>query len=232
MVSGGGETEFISVDQSKAYRLINSKLPPIALFDDIANAEDFPLLYRLQEMTNPRLRAEAGDLSLLPTAEIPFGIPGCSYAVAPFTHVNPMGSRFSDGLMGVLYLADSEETAIKEVAYHQDRYWRGVEGLHFERFIFRSLICSFASAGVSDATQLPMSDPIYNPDDYSASRAMAAKLRTSGAKGIQYHSVRNPGAECWALFTPKGVRKVSQSGIYEFIWNGRITAINAVSSVT
>lgn len=36
-----------------AYRLINSKFPPIGLFDD---AEEFEALYQIQALTNPRLQ--------------------------------------------------------------------------------------------------------------------------------------------------------------------------------
>ena len=32
----------------QAYRLVNSKFPPIALFDDVADAEDFDALYQIQ----------------------------------------------------------------------------------------------------------------------------------------------------------------------------------------
>src|SRR5699024_3432383 len=87
----------------KGYRLVNSKFPPIHLFDDVANADEFELLYELQARTNPRLLNEAGCLELIPKKDIPFGIPGCSYAIAPFTHINPNGSRFSAGQYGVLY---------------------------------------------------------------------------------------------------------------------------------
>ena len=101
MVSPSQLPRLANVEQ-QAYRLVNSKFPPIALFDDVADADEFETLYQLQALTNPRLRNETGRLELIARAEIPFGIPGCSYATAPFTHVNPAGSRFSDGSFGVL----------------------------------------------------------------------------------------------------------------------------------
>ncbi len=106
----------------KSYRLVNSKFPPIALFDDVASDEEFDALYALQALTNPRLQNEVGNLNLIPRSEIPFGITGCAYATAPFTHVNPQGSRFADGAFGVLYLADSMDTAVAEVRHHQQAY--------------------------------------------------------------------------------------------------------------
>ena len=32
----------------QAYRLVNSKFPPIALFDDVANPDEFEALYQIQ----------------------------------------------------------------------------------------------------------------------------------------------------------------------------------------
>jgi len=215
----------------QAYRLVNSKFPPIDLFDDVADAEEFEILYQLQALTNPRLHNETGRLELIPRSEIPFGIPGCSYATAPFTHVNPAGSRFSDGSYGVLYLADSMETALVEVRHHQEQYWSNVEGLNFERFVFRGLSCQFNEAGLLDATSVPMSEPIYDADDYTHSRQFGRLLRQGGFPGLRYHSVRNPGQHCWALLTPRRVLSIIQTAHYEMIWNAGITSVSVIAEV-
>ncbi|KKO47446.1 RES domain-containing protein [Arsukibacterium ikkense] len=217
--------------RQQSYRLINSKFPPVSVFDDVADADEFDALFALQALTNPRLQAQAGNLSLLPRTEIPFGIAGCSYAVAPFTHINPAGSRFSDGRFGVLYLAANVQTAICEVAYHQHRYWSRVPGLSYERFVFRALSCDFTEISLTDLTGLLSQHAIYHSDDYSAARLLGIRLREQGCAGVQYGSVRNKGALCWGLFSPKYVTQMLQSGHYEMIWqNGRISAINQIVS--
>lgn len=43
---------------------------------------------------------------------------------AAFTHLNPNGSRFSDGSYGVYYAAREQETAIYETVYHAERFLR------------------------------------------------------------------------------------------------------------
>lgn len=214
----------------QAFRLVNSKFPPIALFNDVADADEFEVLYQIQALTNPRLQNEVGSLELIPRAQMPFGIPGCAYAVAPFTHVNRDGSRFSDGSYGVLYLADTMDTAIAEVRHHQNRYWSRVAALNYERFVFRGLICSFSDAEHCDATGVPLSDPIYAADDYSASRTLGMEARRAGRPGLRYNSVRSPGNHCWALMTPRHVTSVIQSTHYEMIWNSRITSVNRISN--
>jgi hypothetical protein len=214
------------------FRLVNSKFPPINLFDDVADESEFELLYELQAMTNPRIQTEVGNLSLIRHSEIPFGITGCSYATSPFTHVNPAGSRFSDGQFGVLYLADAMTTAIDEVAYHQGRYWAGVHGLDYDRLVFRGLRFKVGQIDWHDATALTRTDPIYDSQNYSVSRAFGQALYKAGSEGLQYHSVRKPGAVCWGLFTPKSIKSAIQSTHFEFIWDGiAISAIHRVSRV-
>lgn len=213
----------------QAYRLVNSKFPPVALFDDVADAEAFEVLYQIQELTNPRLKNEVGRLELISRSEIPFGIPGCSYATAPFTHVNPAGSRFSDGSFGVLYLADTVETALAEVKHHQSLYWSNVPQLNYERFVFRGLSCSFRQSGMKDATVIAPSDPLYHPDDYSAARRLGKMLKSARCPGLRYHSVRNAGSHCWALMTPRPVLSVIQAAHYEMVWNGQVTSVSQIS---
>ncbi|HWV10643.1 MAG TPA: RES family NAD+ phosphorylase [Pseudomonas sp.] len=218
-------------ESQQAYRLVNSKFPPIELFDDVADADDFDALYHLQELTNPRLLNEIGRLELIAREEIPFGIPGCSYATAPFTHVHPMGSRFGDGSYGVLYLADNMDTAVAEVRHHQGLYWANVPGLAYERFVFKGLGCRFNQAGMKDLTAIPLSDPIYDPDDYTHARQVGREARRGGCPGLRYHSVRSPGNLCWALMTPRPVISIIQTAHYEMIWNGQIVSVSQVSTV-
>lgn len=219
-------------DSAQGYRLVNSKFPPIALFEDVANAEDFEVLYQVQAITNPRILNELGRLELIPRAEIPFGITGCSYATAPFTHVNPEGSRFSDGRFGVLYVSDDIDTAVAEVSHHQTRYWSKVPELRFERFVFRGLSCKFTEAGMRDACGVAMNDPIYSSDDYSAAHSLGFEAKRAGCTGLRYNSVRAPGQTCWALLTPKSVTSIIQAAHYEMVWNGAITSINKLQMIS
>lgn len=216
-------------EQLQAYRLVNSKFAPIALFDDVADADEFEDLYQIQALTNPRLQNELGRLELIPRGEIPFGIPGCSYATAPFTHINPAGSRFSDGSYGVLYLAGTMETALAEVQHHQNLYWSKVPSLNYERFVFRGLSCSFVDVAMKDAAPIPMTDPAYDPDDYTHSHRLGRAVKEAGCPGLRYNSVRMQGSYCWALMTPRAVSSIIQTAHYEMIWNSQIISVNKIS---
>lgn len=238
-MKGLDELKSYSTEIQTAYRLVNSKFPPIALFDDVASEEEFELLYQVQALTNPRLLAEAGRPSLLPRDEIPFGISGCSYAVAPFTHLNPDGSRFSDGSYGVLYLADAVQTAIAEVRYHQQQYWEKVSGLKFDRFVFRCFRVEFSVpkkpekfSGFS-ALRLPSSHPVYDVKSYKDSRVLGAKIKElcPGAT-LHYQSVRRKSSVCWALFSPRYVASVKQNQHYEMVWNEQLVSVSRLSQVS
>ena len=211
--------------------MVNSKFPPIALFDDVADAEDFEALYQIQALTNPRLQNEIGRLELIPRDKIPLGIPGCSYATAPFTHVNPAGSRFSNGTFGVFYLADRMDTAIAEVRHHQERYWSNVPELNYERFVFRGLTASFSDSGMRDATAMPLSDAIYAPNDYAHSNQLGSELKREGCMGLRYHSVRSTGNICWALMSPRPVTSIIQAAHFEMIWCGQIISVNRITTI-
>jgi hypothetical protein len=100
-----------------AYRVVPTRFPAVNLFDRVASPDDFDALYALEAMTNDRLRTEVGELDLVPRDERRFG-PGWGPIMAAFTHLNPLGSRFSDGTYGVFYCAASRNTAIAETRYH------------------------------------------------------------------------------------------------------------------
>ena len=218
------------MDLTTGYRLINSKYPPKSLFDDVADADEFETIYAYQSLSNPRLQNELGNLQLIPTSEIPFGIPGCNMATEPFTHVNAEGTRFSDGRFGVLYIAETIETAVAEVHHHQNLYWLNVPGLEYDRFVFRGLCVQFTDSDCEDLTRLPASDSIYDLNDYSAARARGWQLKQQKRQGVYYNSVRRPGNVCWGLFTPNEVASCVQTSAYQMVWNGSVTSVDLLVS--
>ncbi|APD91961.1 hypothetical protein BM525_18945 (plasmid) [Alteromonas mediterranea] len=212
----------VELDNQSSFRLVNSKFPTITLFDDVIDAEDFDTAYALQALTNPRILNQLGDLNLLPKEEIPFGINGVNYATAPFTHVNKDGSRFSDGSFGMLYLADTVETAIAETRYHQEKYFRNIKDLNYDTVDMRCLSVKF-SACLCDASGV---EEYHHPDDYSAARLLGASVMKRNYPGVQYSSVRNEGATCWGLMSPRYVSSAVQTQHFEFMFDGeRITKV-------
>src|SRR3984893_633061 len=106
----------------RAVRILRSQHPPIDLFEDIADPDDWSLLISAEQKTNPRLMETIGNIDLVPP-ERRVGGPGASYLMAPFTHVSTdRPSRFSRGRFGGLYVGREFQTALLETVYHPARF--------------------------------------------------------------------------------------------------------------
>jgi hypothetical protein len=203
-----------------AYRLVNGKYPPIQLFDDVADEADFEALYAVQALTNPRIQMQVGELHRVPPGRRPWGIPGCNYALGPFVHLSPYGSRFSDGAYGVFYCAERMATAIAETRYHQERYFQGVRGLKFDRIVMRGLKVRFSARLRNIHDPYRDDEAWYHTDDYGSARRLGQALFDADEHGLVYGSVRHNQARCFALLSPHLVESVTPATHYEYIWDG------------
>jgi RES domain-containing protein len=206
------------VNWPAAVRLIESKYPPIDLFEDLADPEDWELLAAAEAKTNPRLAETIGNLDLVPVERRVAG-PGASYVMAPFTHCSPdKPGRFHDGSFGAYYAAREFETAVVEVTYHQAQ--RLADSRDASGWIsdMRELV------GAVQANLIEIGgggfETLLVPDDYRSSQAFARQNRDAGANGIVYPSVRNPGGECIAVFWPDVVARPVQGRHFRYHWNG------------
>ncbi len=209
-----------------SHRLIPSRFPPVGLFDRVADPGDLDALYALESLTNDRVREEAGNLGLVPAHERIAG-PGTTPIMAAFTHLNPEGSRFSDGSYGVYYCARTLDTALAEVRYHQERFLRRThEGpIRLELRLYLSNL----DAKLVDARKLP---ECHLPDDYGPGQQLGRGLRQAGKDGVLYRSVRHEGGLCAAVFRPRVLGACRQSTHYAFHFDGAsIVAIDELSTV-
>lgn len=214
----------LSFTKKRSYRLIPSQFPPIHLFEDVANADEFEALFAIQSLTNPRIQEEIGSLDIVAKEQRLYDIPGCGYIMAAFTHINPDGSRFSNGDYGVYYAADSLSTAIAETIYHKERFLSYTKE-PAQELDMRSLLADF-SAHLLDLTPLDKHlDSVYSPTDYRTGQSLGARLKEQQKDGIVYHSIRGSGIN-FALFKPNSIHKCQQGAHYSYVWNGeRIIAV-------
>ncbi len=203
-----------------ARRIIRSRFPPIDLFEDIADPEDWPLLIAAEEKTNPRLMEALGAIDLVPPERRVSG-PGATYLMAPFTHISrDRPSRFSDGSYGVLYVAERFETALLETMHHHARFMALTREEPGWTSQFRELILDL-NADLHDLRSgSPALEPTLDRDSYSASQTLGASLRRSGSSGVVYPSVRNPKGECAGLFYPDCARDPVQGRHLDYHWDG------------
>ncbi|MEX0734779.1 MAG: RES family NAD+ phosphorylase [Steroidobacteraceae bacterium] len=154
-------------------------------------------------------------LALIPRERWAIG-PGTTPIMAAFTHLNPDGSRFSDGRFGVFYLSATVETAIRETVFHREQFLRRTR----EPPIQLQMRCYVTAVNrfLQDIRgQFPT---LHDPVDYLESQQIGRELRTTNSDGIVYDSVRHRGGECAALFWPDCVEACVQSTHYTYIWDG------------
>lgn len=210
-----------------AYRVIPSRFPAVGLFERVASPEDFDALYALEAMTNDRIRDEVGEISLVPPDERLFG-PGSTCIMAAFTHLNPQGSRFSDGSYGVFYCARMRDTAIAETRHHAARFMAATAEPPMR--LQMRLYTVEAKGQATDLRKASRTDPrIVDPDDYGYAQGIGRTLRAGGAQGILYPSVRHPGGECLAALRTGIVKNCLHAAYLEYRWNG--LGIDAVFEV-
>lgn len=204
-----------------SWRLVSSRFPPVGLFDRVASGEDLDIVQAIEGLTNDRLRAELGEIALVPAQDRVFG-PGTTPIMAAFTHLNGQGSRFTDGSYGVYYAARTIETAVAETRFHRSRFLAATQEppIEIDMRSYASNIDADLHSIAGMQAELP---DIYDPDPahYGPAQSFAKALRAADSNGIHYSSVRDPGGECIAVFRPRVMQPAVQGKHYCYVWNGR-----------
>ncbi len=200
------------------YRIVSYRFPPRGLFVRVACPDELDAVFAIESLTNERLRAETGDITLVAPDERMVG-PGATPVMAAFTHLSPNGSRFSDGTFGVFYAARERATAVRETVHHRERFLAEsnqppmtIEMREYQADVAGTLRDLRSDAGAAR--------PLLDPDSYAASQRFGVVERGSETAGIVYPSVRNPGGECATIFRPRYLSPAIQGPHYGYIWNG------------
>lgn len=206
------------VQWREACRIVPTRHPSVYLYDRVADAADFDALYALEALTNDRVRDEVGAVQLVAPEERVFG-PGSGPIMAAFTHVNPAGSRFSDGAYGMFYAARERATAVAETAYHHARFLSATQEapMHLPMRLYHVAI----DARLHDlrpAEAVPAA--VFDPADYASARALGRALHGRGSHGVVYRSVRHAGGQCVGLFKPRGAKACLHAAILLYAWDG------------
>ncbi len=201
-----------------SWRLVLSRFPPVGVFDRVASPEDLEAVIAIESITNDRIRDATGNLQLVPADERQSG-PGTSPIMAAFTHLNPEGSRFSDGTYGVYYAANDIHTALAETRYHRERFLKRTNEppVEVDMRSYKSEIKTDLHELRGKQHTLP---EVYASEDYTASQKLARGLWEQNSNGIVYDSVRHDGGECIAIFRASIPKPVTQGSHYCFCWDG------------
>jgi hypothetical protein len=221
----GPEAERIAksrlVQWPKAWRIIATRYPPIDLFERVSNNPAvWDALIALEKLTNPRVRDNVGEISLVPVERRVAG-PNTSFVMAPFTHVNKRGSRFSDGSFGVCYAAAQLETAIRETVHHFTKF--AEDSNDPPRREDMRVLLGTVNWTFEDLAQLDESlrAKLLDKHSYAVSQPYAGERRAADCDGFVYPSVRHDGGQCIGAFWPDTVGIPIQERHLQYDWDGK-----------
>lgn len=215
---GGGLAPVRRIRWRSTIRIVPSRFPPVDLFERVADPSDFEAVAAVESLTNERLRDASGEVPRVAAPDRAVG-PGASYVMAPFTHVSPVGGRFSDGESGAYYAARRRETAIRETVYHRERFLAATTQPPID--LEMRVIEADLDGRLHDLRELWRAMPeLFSRDDYSVSQAYARRLRTAASNGVVYLSVRHEGGQCVAVFRPRLLKRARQAEHLLYRWDG------------
>jgi hypothetical protein len=144
--------------------------------------------------------------------------------MAAFTHLNPEGSRFSDGTYGVYYAAPTIDTAIAETRYHREKFLARTNEDPIE-VDMRTYLADL-DANLHDIRGREDLPDVYHSNNYAAGQALGRELKAFNSFGIAYDSVRHAGGECVGVFRPRVLSNCIQGPHFCYVWDGsRIVAV-------
>jgi len=184
------------------------------------DANDLQDILEVLGITDPRYRDAAGTFRAFPATE---QYRGSSAAAVMMPFLTPKVSRFSAGLFGILYGAESVATSTSEIVHHQSLRLRATSATagtvillaHWQFTLDRDMV---------DVRRFPDTTQIHDPDSYVASQALGRRLKHEGAAGVLYHSVRRPPGECVAVFQPSAIRSMARHEDWLMLWDGSAIA--------
>jgi RES domain-containing protein len=220
----GPEIATTKVAWRQAWRVVATRYPPIDLFERVStNPAVWDALIELEQLVNPSVRDAIGEISLVPPGRRVSGR-NASWAMAPFTHPNPKGSRFSDGSYGVYYAADRLSTAVAETAHHFARFARDSDDPPRREDMQALVGVIYNTFHDIDALPGEQRAAVLDPNSDIASQSLAQALRDGGSNGVVYSSVRDPGGLCVGAFWPDVVGIPTRERRLKYEWDGARTS--------
>jgi len=123
--------------------------------------------------------------------------------------------------MGAYYASNNLETAIDETINSRERFMRN-HGITTAQELDNLVILADIVGQFHDIRKMRKKLlEVYDLSVYSASQALAARLKTDGSNGIVYQSVRRPNGECIAVFRPPVISNAREKSHITYIWDGK-----------
>jgi hypothetical protein len=201
--------------KGETFRLIPSRFPPVAVYDGLVANDRVVDLVEVENLTNPRLQAEA-RISALAGEDPKTSARLQNWNLAPFAYGNPEGSLFFDEVRSCLEVATDRQTALAiSVAKRQVFLGRTSEppiGLDMRMFN-TPVEGRFVDLRSVDTAEI-----------VSRAREFGASL-PDDVDGILYRPIERPSATAISIVSGKVLGKTLQSAHYRYLWNGEFISL-------
>jgi RES domain-containing protein len=211
-----------------AARILPAQFPEQTVWSALVEEEDLPGALALLRRVDPAMYSDLGDVDRISGIERMQGT-GAGWVMPAFTWGGP--GRFNSATFSAFYAAEHVETAIAETVYHQARALQDENAAPIE-LQMRALQAEIDATDLVDLTGIAESDPLYHPDDYTASQRFGAEVQEANRGGILYASVRRPRYPCMALFQPSPIRRCDNAGVYIYQWDGKRITVEQRTKIT
>ena len=199
----------------EGWRIIPSRNPPVDLYRRVAPAEDWPSIIKVELLTNPRVREMREGLGLIRPEDLTGGTTQ-NWILAPFTYLNPDGSRFSDGSYGTCLLTQNLETALLESIRLREAFLASTqeEPTRLDMRVIKTKV----QGEFDDFAKLPAA-----PDD-DAHKRFWKQRQQDGIDGVHFKLSKVATSDCVEAFRPRVLSRAVQERHLTYTWNGRVIA--------
>lgn len=194
-----------------AWRIIPSRNPPVDLYQRVAPREDWKAVIDVELLTNPRVRELSGGLGLVRPEDLKGGATQ-NWILAPFTYLNPEGTRFSDGSFGSCFLAKDLAIALLESIRLRERF------LSFTNQKAVRLDMRVIKTDVAGEFEVEPGEDAYAE---AGSRHAYWKTRQlDGSDGVYFRAAELVNGECIEAFRPRFMTRAVQERHLTYTWDG------------
>ncbi|WP_291834056.1 RES family NAD+ phosphorylase [Brevundimonas sp.] len=212
------EVSVVDVDQTFV-ALIPSRFPAIALYERIAN-DRHDEVAEIESLTNPRLRERARVLNNATVVDVDSAVLQ-NWNHAPFTYLNPEGTRFFDHRIAALEMFDDLQTALAVSVQRRQTFLRQTNerpmGLDM-RVLTRSVRGRFADCTAWDP-EMPLDE---------RRRQGTRLLGQPNVDGLLFTPRERPSATAISVLRGETLGRAVQGEHFRFVWDGeKIKALYA-----
>lgn len=195
----------------QAWRIIPSRNPPIDLYQRVAPAEDWKPVIEVETLTNPRVRELREGLGLVRPEDLKGGATQ-NWILAPFTYLNPEGTRFSDGSFGSCFLAKDLATALLESIRLRERFlsFTNQKAIRLDMRVIKTDVAGEFEAEPGEDTYADAG----SRHDYWKARQL------DGSDGVYFRASELGNGECIEAFRPRFMTHAVQERHLTYCWDG------------